>query len=162
MIGSYFWLFLIVGFTLIMFLVVPTHRILELASFGIFFGFFFGIIIMYTGVTLLPLYKLNNELLPIQDWGLSIPLAWIPTTIIFAYFLPKIVDTRLGLYGYILFWAFGTTGIYLLLKTLGYWQDISWNIVYNLLLALSTHIIMATYLYQTKYVAKYRSTHDPK
>ncbi|MDK2822812.1 MAG: hypothetical protein PWQ67_664 [Clostridia bacterium] len=162
MFGPYFWLFLIGGFGLITFLIIPSQRILELLSFGIIFGFILGNIILYIGTTLLPLYNINNEIFPFPEWGLSIPIAWLFTVIIFAYYLPKVIDTRLGLYVYIFFWALGTTITYLLLKYLGYWQDISWNLFYNLLLAIFTHTIMAFYLYQTGYIEKYRRNHKPE
>jgi len=156
MFGPYFWLALFGGFALIMLLIVPLHRVKELLTFGIIFGFLLGVLILFTGATLLPLFRIKNELIPIQSWGLSIPLAWFSTVIIFAYYLPKVVDTRWGLYAYILFWALGTTLIYLTLKFLGYWQDNNWNWFYNLLLALSTHTIMAAYLYKAGYIKKYR------
>ncbi|MFZ7103993.1 MAG: hypothetical protein ACOWWO_15245 [Peptococcaceae bacterium] len=162
MFGPYFWLILIGGLGLFMFLLVPPAKIIELLPFGLIFGFGLGNLILYTGTTLLPLFAIRNKISPFPEWGLSIPIAWIFTTIIFAYYLPKIVDTRLGLYGFILFWAVGTTGMYLFLKYLNYWQDISWNIFSNLVLAITTHSIMAIYLYQSNYIRRYRETHDPQ
>ncbi|KJS83101.1 MAG: hypothetical protein JM58_13320 [Peptococcaceae bacterium BICA1-8] len=162
MFGTSFWLIMITGFAFFMFIIVPPHRIIELLTFGIVFGFLLGNIILYTGTTLLPLFNVNDNLLPFYNWGLSIPIAWLMTVIVFAYYLPKIVDTRAGLYLYILFWAGGTTFMYLVLKYLGYWQDVNWNPLFNTILATSTHTIMAFYLYRTKYITKYRKTHKPK
>lgn len=146
MMDFFVWITLLAAVYLGMFLLVPLNKIRDYFSFGLYFGVFLGLLILFAGTTVLKLWKIENTIINVAGFELTIALDWFPPVIIFCYYIRRFSHNWLSLTVYILTFALAATIAKEGLSYLGYWVDIRWNGVLTFLLAIAAHLILVTYL----------------
>ncbi len=150
----FFWLLFTTVMFAGMFFFVPVRKIREYFSFGLFFGFFLALSIMFVGETLFQLWDIKEPLIPIAGFSFFVAFDWIPPVIVFTHYIRYYSHSWYSLGFYIVIFALATTVVNLILKYYGYWVDLRWNPFLTFLLALTTHITMATYLLLRGYIPR--------
>lgn len=129
---------------LVMYMLIPLKAGPRVYPFGFYLGFMQAVILNFFAYKNYKLWKMPGSIL-IFGIPLLTCLAWIPTSIIFAYYYPygKKLFWKTS---YILLFAVGTTIVQYIHGLIGMWESKRWKPIYTFPLAIATHTIMAVFL----------------
>jgi hypothetical protein len=137
------WVILAVITWVVGLLVVPQEAFRRLVPFSLIAGFGLALLINLLGVSVFHLWGFSQPIWPllgIPFWAL---LSWIPSVIVFAYFLPSGSLARLA---WVLLFPAGYTAIdFLLLKAGLRFFAPGWNLPQAFLLSLAVHLLVLSF-----------------
>ena len=137
------WFILAVVVWVIALLIVPQESFRRLVPFGIIAGFGLGLLVNIVAFSIFGLYGFGQVLWPILGIPFWAVFAWIPSVIVFAYYLPERSLPRLG---WLLLFPLGYTAIEFLFLRAGLrFFAPEWNLFYAFLLALGVHLFVLSY-----------------
>jgi hypothetical protein len=137
------WIWLAVITWVVGLLAVPQEHFRRLVPFGLIAGFGFALVINLFGAPIFRLWGFSQVMWPILGIPFWALLAWIPSVIVFAYFLPEASLPRLG--WLLLFPAVYTVIDFLFLRAGLRFFAQSWNLAYAFLLSLGAHMLILSY-----------------
>lgn len=144
------WVEFFILVSIMMLVLVPRERIVQLLPFGLVAGFVVAFIIQVLAVSILQLWSFNHlSFISFRGIPIFVVLAWIPSTIIFAHL---VISSNTTIILYILPFGFAliSTIVEYLFVHFGYRTYLRWNVLATFLLALAIHSAMTFYLASRK------------
>ena len=145
MITNYIWMFLFVGLSILLFLIVPIYYIKKSLLFGLIGGFFLAVFEQILGVSL-KWWSYNVSLVNVFNFPLGVALMWVPAVILFGYIFHKYQNIFTRIIIIFIFAAITTVFTYGSVL-LNFREYLNWNLYYDFGLALVTHLVLGIYLY---------------
>ena len=140
-IQTVYWMLIMVGAFILMFILVPPLRGLELSPFGFWLGLVQALVLLWFGQVYLKVFYFIGD-----PTFLGVPLltslTWIPLVILFAHYFTKSHSRMVKLLLIPLF-SIGTGMGQYTIEIIGLFQSLRWSPVYTFFLALGTHSLMA-------------------
>lgn len=138
------WIVFAIVSYIFMFMLIPSKQVSKFSKFGFYLGFVQAVILKLIAFKKYKLWKLPGDIL-IYGIPILTCLAWVPPSMIFAYYFPsgKKLSWKTG---YIMLFAIGTTIIQYIQGLIGMWESKKWKTIYTLPLAITTHTIMTLLL----------------
>jgi hypothetical protein len=144
------WVEFFILLSILMLVLVPQKTIIKLLPFGITAGFMMAFIIQLIAVPVLHLWRFNYiSFATYKGIPLFIAMAWIPSIIIFAYYI-TVSNKPIQWYLISVGFALISTIVEYLFVYYGYRFHIQWNIAATFILALTIHTSLALYLIYQK------------
>ncbi|MEW6031752.1 MAG: hypothetical protein AB1645_02540 [Bacillota bacterium] len=137
------WVILAVVVWVVALLAIPQEHFRRLIPFGIIAGFALGLLVNILAFSIFGLYGFGQVMWPILGIPFWAILAWVPSVILFVYFLPEHSLARLG---WLLLFPAGFTLIefFFLRAGLRVYSP-GWNLAYAFVLSLGIHIVVLAY-----------------
>lgn len=137
------WIVLAVVLWVVALVAVPQENFRRLVPFGLIAGFGLALLINLFGSPIFQLWSFNRLSWPILGIPFWVLLSWVPSVILFVYFLP---DNALARLGWLLLFPVGYTAVdYAFLKANLRFYSPNWNLAYAFLLSLGTHILVLSF-----------------
>lgn len=142
---NFIWFVWFILMTLVAYLLIPRRQFLRLLPLGIVAGFLLVLAIFLLNVPLLGIWAFDTIPNSVVGVPLSLPLVWIPITMLFAYYVPKF-KSRDMLTILISGFAAGTTLVQGLSVNAGIMRFVHWDLLATLLLSFSLFSLFALFL----------------
>lgn len=139
-----YWLLLMIGLFITMFVIVPPHVGPKLSYTGFWLGLVQALVLLRLGQAQFNLVRAVGDP-TIFGTPILASLAWIPPVIIYAYYFQS-TDTPFKKVVLLLIFATGATFVQYVLDLAGMWTNINWNLGYTFATATVTHIIISAFL----------------
>lgn len=143
---SFFWSVLLVLMIIVAYLVIPRRQFFRLLPFGIVSGFMVVLALLLFTVPLTGIWVF--DIVPqtsILGVPLSLPLVWIPITMVFAYYTPKF-DSRNMLMAWICIFTATITLLQGLINSAGIMRFVRWDLTATLLLTFAYFTFLALFV----------------
>ncbi len=140
-----YWLFILTGLTISMFVIIPPKLLLELSYIGFLFGFVQALTLIGLGQVYFRFFLLVGDP-TVFGVPLISSLSWIPAVIIYAYYF-KTADTLIKKIALLALTGAGAVAAQYILTIAGMWESLNWNLFYTFLLAIFAHTLISTYLF---------------
>jgi hypothetical protein len=122
---------------------VPQESFRKLVPFSLLAGFGLAMLVNLMGASIFRLWGFTQLSWPILGTPFWVLLAWVPTVIVFVYFLPTSSLPRLA---WILLFPTAYTAIDYLFLRAGYrFFSPDWNLAYAFLLSLGIHLLILSF-----------------
>lgn len=143
---NYVWLAWLILMTIIAFMLIPRRQFFRLLPFGVVAGFLLSLAILLLNVPLLGIWAFDtipsNSVLGVP---LTLPLVWIPVTMLFAFYTPRYHSRKL-LLAWISLFAAVTTLIHGLAEGAGIVRFVRWDLLATLLLTFGLFSLIALFI----------------